>query len=293
MFGTIRKHQNWLWLIIIAVIIVSFVIFFSPDAKWSGSRRAAGAFNVGSINGRPIGRDEFMEAYAEAKLNEFFRNNGKWPGTEEGSQQGLQRNAVYRVFLVKKLREMGIEVSETAVARVAHDRIGNYPLASFEKDHLQQGGVTLADFERFIRHETGIQQLIGVTALSAKLLNPAEAEILYRKENQELATELAVFSSSNYLDKVTVTPATVSQFYSNRLALYRLPERIQVSYVAFTASNFLAEADKQVAQNTNFNALVDELYLKQGTNFFKGTNGLALAETAAKEKIRQEHGNNR
>ena len=289
MFGTIRRHQNWLWLIIIAVIIVSFVIFFSPDAKWAGSSRSASRVNLGSIDGRPIGHDEFMEAFAESKLNEFFRNTGgKWPGNDEAVQQNLQRNAIYRVLLVKKLKELDIKVSETAVARMAHDRIGDYPLANFAKDHLENGGVTIEDFERFMRHEAGIQQLVGVAALSAKMLNPQEAEILYRKENQEVAAEVALFSSSNYLDKVTVTPAAVGQFYTNRLAAYKLPERIQVSYVEFSASNFLADADKQIAQATNFNANIDEYYLKQGTNYFKDTNGVALSEGGAKQKIRQE-----
>ena len=289
MFGTIRRHQNWLWLIIIAVIIVSFVIFFSPDAQWSGSGRSTAQVNFGSIDGKPIGHDEFMEAYAESKLNEFFRNtSGKWPGNEEAVQQSLQRNAIYRVLLVKKLKELDIKVSETAVARLAHDRIGDYPLANFAKDHLQNGGVTIEDFERFMRHEAGIQQLVGVAALSAKMLNPQEAEVLYRKENQEVATEVAIFSSSNLLDKVTLAPGVVGQFYTNRLAAYRLPERIQVSYLDFAASNFLADADKQISQITNFNANINEYYFKQGTNFFKDTNGVALLEPAAKQKIRQE-----
>ena len=33
MFGTIRKHSQALWIPIIIVIIVSFVIFFTPDVS--------------------------------------------------------------------------------------------------------------------------------------------------------------------------------------------------------------------------------------------------------------------
>ena len=41
MIGTLRKHSQWLWGIIITVVIVTFVIFFSPDAGMSRGRGEA------------------------------------------------------------------------------------------------------------------------------------------------------------------------------------------------------------------------------------------------------------
>ena len=60
MFGTIRKHQTWLWAIIITVIIISFVWFFSPYTKMhdSGGR----SVNFGSIYGRKITEENFIHA---------------------------------------------------------------------------------------------------------------------------------------------------------------------------------------------------------------------------------------
>ncbi len=87
----------------------------------------------------------------------------------------------------------------------------------------------LEDFERFCRHETALQQLMSTVAVSAKLLNPREADILYRKEHEESATDAAVFWTTNFLDQVTVTPAAVSNYYARSMAFYRLPERVQVA----------------------------------------------------------------
>ena len=52
MFGTIRKHQTWLWGIIIVGTVVSFVIYFSPNARFgmSGGRRNS----IGSVDGQSI-----------------------------------------------------------------------------------------------------------------------------------------------------------------------------------------------------------------------------------------------
>ena len=242
-----------------------------------------------TINGRPIGRDEFVSAYAETLLGHFFRSGGKeWPGNDETAKQNLEHDAVVRVFILHKLQDLDIRVSDEAVARLALERLGPYPLSALDREHLQPHQLTLMDFDRFMRHEVAIQQLVGVVTTSAKLINPQEAESLYRKQNEEVAAELAVFYTSNYLDKVTVTPATVATYYTNHMANYRIPERIQISYLEFSASSYLAEADKQLAEITNLTARVDDYYYNKGTNTFKDTNGMVLPEAAAKAKIRDE-----
>ena len=58
MFGSFRKHQQWIWILGVIVIIPSFVIFFSPDAKWNrGFRGGREKVDLGSFNGKPIQRD--------------------------------------------------------------------------------------------------------------------------------------------------------------------------------------------------------------------------------------------
>ena len=51
-----------------------------------------------------------------------------------------------------------------------------------------------------------------------------------QRENQEFSAQSVFFSPSNYLSAVTVTPDAVAQYYTNYLAAYRLPDRVQVSY---------------------------------------------------------------
>jgi SurA N-terminal domain len=287
MFGTIRKHQNWLWVVIIAVIIISFVVFFSPDVRFDGNQRTAGD-EFGTIGGKPIPREEYREAYNEARLAHFMRTGGReWAENDDTAQRALERDAVFRVFLKQKVREMDIQASEEAIGRAVRDRLGGYPLAEFEQVHLRPQGLTLQDFERFMRRETALQQLLSAAGVSAKLLNPKEAEMLFRKENEQALTDVAVFAASNYLDKVTVSPAEVSKYFTNRMAEYRIRERVQASYLEFPVTNFLAEADKHMASITNLDAQIEEVYYRAGTNAFKGTNGVALSPEEAKKQIKE------
>ena len=104
MFGTIRKHQTWLWAIIITVIIISFVIFFSPYSKLNSGQR--GPVNYGSINGQRISGEDFANAWREVELRLFFMN-GRWP--EETDKKDLETETYKWLLLVQKQNQMGID----------------------------------------------------------------------------------------------------------------------------------------------------------------------------------------
>src|SRR5215467_2167731 len=96
MFGTIRKHQTWLWGIIITLTIISFVIFFSPYSKFNSNVRR-GPFNVGTINGVRITEDEFYKAFREAELQYFF-NNQAFP--DDNARKNISERDVYQWLLI-------------------------------------------------------------------------------------------------------------------------------------------------------------------------------------------------
>jgi hypothetical protein len=293
LFGTIRKHQQWLWIVIIGVIIVTFVVFFSPDVGRGDGQRRQTVFMINgkaaTINGEPISMDEYGQCWREVFIEHFMRSGGReWPKNDESTELQLEHKAIYRAFLHKKLEEMDIKASDEAVARATRDRLGGLPIANFEKEYLQTHGLSLDDFERFMRTEVAIQQLHGVAGVSGRLINVKEAEDYYKRESEQLFTELAIFTASNYVDKVTVNPEEVAKYYSNHMAMYRIPERTVVNYIEIPASNYFSIADEALAKITNLQALIDETYLKMGTNFFTNDTGTALSEKEAKEKIKEE-----
>ncbi|MGH7989605.1 MAG: peptidyl-prolyl cis-trans isomerase, partial [Limisphaerales bacterium] len=118
--------------------------------------------------------------------------------------------------------------------------------------------------------------------LTGELITPQEAATAYRREYQELSAQIVFFSASNYLAQVAATPAAVAQFYTNYLAEYRLPDRVQVSYVEFNISNYLAQAKAELAK-TNFDEQVDAIYNQYGAQAFPDEK----TPEAAKAKIRE------
>ena len=293
MFGTIRKHQTWLWAVIVTITIGSFVVFFNPASRNTGQR--SGSANYGSIDGERISEQEFVNAYHEANLH-FFMNYDSWPDAD-AKRVGYDpdRETYSRLFFIAKLKQNHIEVDTDSVARMANTILVSLgrgtpvPLKAFEDQVLTPHGLTTDDFQRYIRHDLGIQQLVSTLGVAGKLVTPAEAQDLYVRERQEISASAVFFSASNYLASVgTLTPGDIGQFYTNQMSAYRIAERLQVSYVKFDVTNFMADADEQIAKLTNFTAIVEQVYRQRGTNYYKGTTTADEARAKIRSELRHE-----
>ena len=131
MIGTLRKHQTWLWAVIITATIISFVVYFSPVQKMNNTR---GSANYGSINGEPITPEDFAHARNESELRYLFRA-GNWPN-EESKQRGFdQEREIYQwLLLAQKQRQMGINISSEMAAQAARGMLSQLNQASqFQK----------------------------------------------------------------------------------------------------------------------------------------------------------------
>lgn len=287
MFGTIRKHQTWLWVVIITLTIISFVIFFSPYTKLNPDAVRQG--NYGTINGQKVTEEAYAQAQREVYVR-YLLMTGSWPN-EEAERRGFDpmRETYQWLLLKQKAAQMGIDPHPDAVAQQARQMLrpfkemGVDSPSVFIKQVLEPKGFRAEDFERCARSMLALQELIGVVGVTGKLVTPEEGKALYEREHQEVATEAVFFSASNYLSQVTVAPEAVAQFYSNRLAVYRIPERVQVSYVRFNPSNYLAQAET-VLGATNLNEQVETAMIRLGTNFYGG----AKTAEESKANIRQE-----
>jgi hypothetical protein len=101
--------------------------------------------------------------------------------------------------------------------------------------------------------------------------------------------QLALFWATNYLDKVVITNGAIGTFYTNRIFMYRVPEKTILAYVEFTSTNYFAEGEKQMATRTNLEAKISEEYFQRDTNkpFWKDDSGKLLSEEDSKKKIRE------
>lgn len=295
MFGTIRRHQSWLWLVIIVLVIISFVWYMGPSSGGPGPGGGSGVY--GYVNGEPISRERLMEAYNEARL-QFFLYAQAWPEDSPAARQmfDAERQVAERLVMIDKLKALGITVDDRAAAQWLARFFTNSKTGTFDPQLYQQfvstvlkrGKISEPAFREFARHQVGLQHLMELGGLSGSLVTPAQAEQTFRRETEQLTAELAVFSSSNYLAEVQVTPEALEAFFNQEAARYRVPDKVQVSYVRFASTNYLGEADVRLAGQTNLNLQLEAMYLQRGTNAFRSPEGEPLSPEAAKEKLKEE-----
>ena len=286
MIGTIRKHSKILWWTIIPLTIISFVIFMSSGPARRGGGRASG--NFGSINGKKITQPQYLQALNEFKFFYLF-HYGTWPDKKASiTEADIERETYIRLFLLQKASDLGIHASLDAAATAANQLLRSLArkgqtvsVSEFATQVLQPEGLTAADFENFARNDVVIQQLIQAIGSSGALITPQEAAGIYEREHQELSSQIVFFSAKNYIPSVKVTPEALGQFYTNYLAEYRLPDRVQLSYVVFNITNYLEQSKAEWAK-TNFETQVEAIYAQYGAQAFPETK----TPEAAKEKIR-------
>ena len=132
----------------------------------------------------------------------------------------MRRNDIYvRLFMIQQQKALGIEISTEAVVARAKQMLGPLPPSKLIDEILKPEGLDYDDFERDIRHNMGIQQLLMTVGMSGTFVTPQEAEALYRNENKDVAASAVIFSASNYLANASGTPSELSQFYTNQLLL--------------------------------------------------------------------------
>lgn len=260
MLGTFRKHSVWLWGIIIAAVAISMVAYYRPGGSGTGQTGQRGAADYGSLFGKKITSEEINDAAREIRL-QFFLSRREWPDTT--TQRQIELEAYKRLFLIKKQEQLGIHISDADVARIAAVNLGpaKDPGVSsmdlFEKQVLIPGGLRVADYEHFLRHELGQQQLMIALGLGGQLVTATDARSIYERENQEISAQAVFFNAANHLASIAPKSGALSEFYSNQVARYRLPERAQISYVEFKATNHWADAGADLARMTNQTVIVE------------------------------------
>jgi hypothetical protein len=295
MTNTFRKHhKTFMWVIIVGTIF-SFVWFLSPTARNGGGGGSSGpAVSYGSINGEPVTPVQFAAAVREARLV-FRLSQRRWPTRDQ--EDILRQIAYQRLFIEAKLKELNLVTTDEEAARFTRQMLGVPEGQAFPKDKFaefiskelnQGGGITLEDFNHYVRIQVGQALLVELYGMNGQLITQKEGEFFYRRENENMNVELARFEASNYVDKITFTPQDVENFFTNRQSDYRLPEREQVNYILFETSNYLAAANLQMSAMSNLDVSIDQAYSSSDPALFKDASGAPLSEAAAKEKIRKE-----
>jgi hypothetical protein len=298
MIRTFRKVP-WLAVPIFALVIFAFVFFMGSGPARQGAGGGRGVVDTnkvwGTIYGKKVTMDDYERLRRDVNLY-FLFNYGVWADRDPNvTQQSLQQEIYIRLMMYQKAKALGIHVNDSQVAQAAAAHLrspqllralgaGNQssvPFSVFVSQVLVPAGLTGADFENYVRDDLAINELQLTYGLPGLLVTPQEAAVEYMRQYQEMSGQIVFFSASNYLSRIPVNPQDVGFYYTNYMANYRLPDRVQVSFVEFSASNYLGQAEKEL---TNLDSQVTALFTQYGMQATPD----AKTPEEAKTEIRKE-----
>ena len=290
MIGSLRKHQSWIWIIAIPVVIVSLISFYSSGGRGG---RNQGDLAIGSINGRPIKREEYASARKLASLQSLLRT-----GQVPRDGQDLKQEVFNRILVEEAIRHYRIEVSSEVTAKFLRNMLvgenATLDLPTYQKILANIGtkipGLTDQDMDHYARTEVGRLHLAAIFGAPGSLVTQAEVEDNFRRAHEDMIVEAAVVSATNFLAEVKADAMSVSNYFSLNQSFYRQPEQRSANYVFIPLTNFFAEADAKIAkQGTNMAAIVENQFTQMGTNaLIEPLTGRQMTKPEALERIRTE-----
>jgi peptidyl-prolyl cis-trans isomerase D len=243
MLDLMRKHaKNWLMKTILGIIIVVFVFYFG---SMGGRERAE---RIAMIDGKPIVQAEFQKEYQ--KLVEMYRTRFGQGLTEEmlkslNLKQQTLDNLVNQAVVFKKAEEMGVKVTEEEIkgmilAYPGFQRNGVFDQRIYEQT-LRTNKMTPEEFEENQRKMLIILKVEDLIRDGVQV-SDQEVQELYRMQNEKIGVDFVEISPKGFYGGIKPAAADLAAYLKAHEGQFRVPEQLQLRYLAFLGQNYAAAA---------------------------------------------------
>ena len=229
---------------VLILLIPGFIMMFTTSSGKGDSRNR----DLPSINGKAINANEYQQALDDAQA-EAIISTGRAPARTAAVEDQLKQQAVLRIVLLRKAKELGLRVSDAELQRhlqsqplFANDA-GQFDPAKYGQlmNYLGNNfGINPIRFEDLMRQQLLINRLQGLVTASAKA-TPAEIALQSTPITERVTISLVEFIATN-APAPSVTDEEAKRAFESAQESFRVPKRVQVRYALFS----IAEAKKAV-----------------------------------------------
>jgi peptidyl-prolyl cis-trans isomerase D len=244
MLDRMRRHKAWLkWslgLVVVTFILLYVPSFMDPVAGTGASPNDA----IATVEGRNITVGTYQRVYQQ-QLMQVRQSYGGQLTDDMIRQLQIPQRVVQQMVdeeaTVAAADQLGLSVSDAEL----RERILRMPGFQINGEFIgdaryrqvlasQRPPLRPADFEDQLRKGLLSEKLqLAVTAWIQ--VSPMEAEAEYRKQNEKVKLELAVFTASKFSSAIAPTDAEVSAYFTANQGTYRTPEKRRVRYLSIDA----------------------------------------------------------
>jgi len=235
-------QSKTVWYIVLGVIVITFVGFFTPTMDSGARRQKEGP--AGELFGKKVSRDEYRRAWHNSYVWYVLSSGRMIPMTDE-LDETLREEAWRRVAVLRKAQEEKIPVADQEVVRQMHQMpvfSGQNGFFSPEiyRAVLQQIGLTPRQAEELFREQIAIYKLM-IRPAQAALISPRELKQAYHLYTDRFVIDYAVVPRAQA--EVEVSREEAMALFAENPQAFRMPAKVRVSYVEFPVSGFIAQAE--------------------------------------------------
>lgn len=227
------------------ILAASMVTYLIPGFMTDSSATRTGV--VAKVAGEEISSDAVLKA-TDAQL----RQSGYPQSLRPFLVPRVMEQLIQREELRYEAHRMGLTVSDQEVRDDLQN--GAYKTTFFPdgkwvgqqkyEQILNDGGVTVADFERSVQDELLLRKLMS-TITAGVSVTPEEIENSFKDKNTKVKFQYAVLTLADVTKDIKPTEAELKAFYQTNLARYKnsIPEKRQIQYFVLQDKDMEAQVN--------------------------------------------------
>jgi peptidyl-prolyl cis-trans isomerase D len=247
MLDGMRRHKAWLkWSL--GLVCLTFVLFYVPSFMRNGG--VAGIIGaqandaVASVNGHDITAGEYRRIYAQQlqSLRQSYGGNIDEKMLQQlGIAQRILAQMVDEAAMVAEAERLGLRVTDAELAERIKRLPGFQQNGQFVGDamyreilQMQRPPLRPAEFEEQMRRQLMAEKLQAALTSWVRV-SDSDVETEYRRRNEKLKLDLAVFKADQYRSGIQPTDAEITAQFNGHTDLYKVPEKRRVRFLSLSA----------------------------------------------------------
>lgn len=245
MLQSIRnKAQNWVFSIIIFVLVLTFA-FFGVERFFDGS--SVETTIVAKVDGHKITQNEFNTAYQRLRQQlelQLGKQFSLTPKIENNLKNQALNQIIHSYILTQAAISQGYRVTTGQIDSVLlsipmFQDNGQFSAARFQMV-LNNLLYTEDSFLSQLQTDMLVNQAqVGIVNSAFSL--PNEVTEAFELINQQRSFAYMVIPLNKYMNSVSVTPAQVNEYYTTHQQAFTIPEQVSVSYLELSLPDLISK----------------------------------------------------
>lgn len=245
MLDRMRRHQSWLkW--ILFIVVVAFVFIYVPQFLRPRGQGAMSTDTLAAVDGRPVTVGTFQRVYNN-QVQQLRQAYG-----DQFNDQMLQQLGVAQRLLQQLIDEEAVLAEADRLGLRVSDEELKQKILSIPAFQVNGVFVGQARYEQFLRSqrppvspsqfEADVRNQLLTEKLQALVtgwvqVDQAEVEREYRKRNEKVKLDLAIFTADKFKSTIQPTDAELKAQFQADPEKYRMPEKRRVKYLAVDSNS--------------------------------------------------------